>query len=56
VLEAVDQRIHVVGAHQVGLGQKDLVGKAHLAARLLAVVELLAACLASTRVMMESIR
>lgn len=56
VLEAVDQGVGLFLAHEVGLGQEDLVGEAHLAARFLAVVELLGACLASTRVMMESMR
>ena len=41
VLEAVRQGIHVLGAHQIGLGQENLVSKAHLAACFLAVVELL---------------
>ena len=41
VLEAVHQRIDLVGRDQVGLADEDLVGETHLATRLLAVVELL---------------
>ena len=41
VLEAVDQVVLFLLAHQVGLGQEYLVGKAHLPACLLAVVQLL---------------
>ena len=41
VLEAVRQGIHVLGTHQIRLGQENLVGKTHLAACFLAVVELL---------------
>ena len=45
VLDAVRQRIQRGGVHQVGLAQEDLVGEAHLAARLLAGVELAVAVL-----------
>ena len=41
VFQAVDQRVGFVLGHQVRLADEDLVGKAHLAAGFLAVVELL---------------
>ena len=41
VLEAMDQRVFFSIRHQVGLGQEDLIGKAHLTARFLAVFQLL---------------
>ena len=41
VLQAMDQRLGLVRGDQVGLADEDLVGEADLAARLLAVVELL---------------
>ena len=41
VFEAVHQRVSFCLAHQIGLADEQLVGKPHLAARLLAVVELL---------------
>ena len=53
VLEAVGQRVRLSALDQVGLGRKIWSAKAHLAARLLAVVQLLLACLASTSVMMD---
>jgi hypothetical protein len=57
VLQAMHQGVGLLLGHQVGLADEDLVGKAHLAPRLLPLVELLpAACLASTSVRMESSR
>ena len=56
VLDAVDQRVDLGRVDQVGLADEDLVGEADLAARLLARVELPSACLASTRVRIESSR
>ncbi len=41
VLEAVDQRVGLLAGNEIGLGQEDLVREAHLAACLLAVVQLL---------------
>ena len=41
VLEAVLQSIQLSRRHQIGPADEDLVGKAHLATRFLAVVELL---------------
>ena len=41
VFQAVHQGVHLVFGHQVGLADEDLVGKPHLAAGFLAVVELL---------------
>ena len=41
VLQAVLQSVQLSGRHQVSFADEDLVCKAHLAARLLAVVELL---------------
>jgi len=37
----MDERLHRIGRNQIGLADENLVGKAHLAARLLPLVELL---------------
>ena len=41
VRQTVLQRSQLVAGHQIGLADEDLVGKAHLAARFLALIELL---------------
>ena len=56
VLQPVNQRIDFAVVDQVGLADEDLVGKAHLAPRFLAVSSWLSACLASTSVRIESSR